>query len=76
MSQKKEKYARELGRRMSDAEYRLSRLEDAEVVSGPDDAFEEHLIRERYYGCLRNRIPEGRRPGTESHFFSGRYKPV
>lgn len=49
MSQKKEKYARELGRRMSDAEYRLSRLEDCEVVSGPDDAFEEHLIRERYY---------------------------
>lgn len=56
MSQKKEKYARELGRRMSDAEYRLSRLEDAEVVSGPDDAFEEHLIRERYYAECKEHV--------------------
>ena len=67
MSQRKEKYARELGRRMAEAEYRLDRLEetgvtgeprdifDVEVISDTDDAFEEHLLRARYTAeCKEN----------------------
>lgn len=51
MSQKKEKYARDLGRRVTVVEQRLGQLE----IFGPDDAFEEHLARARYTAeCKEN----------------------
>lgn len=61
MSQKKEKYARELGRRVTDVENRLDHLEIFGVAPvheesySADDAFEEHLLRARYTAeCKEN----------------------
>jgi len=54
MSQRKEKYARELGRRVTDVEKRLDQLATVGVdlsndeAFWADDAFEEHLLRARY----------------------------
>lgn len=54
MSQRKEKYARELGRRVTDVEKRLDQLAIIHVDTAHeeafsvDDAFEEHLLRARY----------------------------
>ena len=50
MSQKKEKYAREMGRRMTNAEDRLNRLE-----SPADNSFEDHMNRIHYMSECRER---------------------
>lgn len=61
MSQRKEKYARELGHRVTDVEKRLDHLEIFGVAPVheesycADDAFEEHLLRARYTAeCKEN----------------------
>lgn len=61
MSQRKEKYARELGRRVTDVENRLDQLAIIGVDTAneesfcADDAFEEHLLQARYTAeCKEN----------------------